>query len=166
VSGDILASVGHVLGIPASRIQATAPMTANVPRTLIEPGSGGKATDLLASPDKYKLEVQADPSVPVLHVYTQAPTAAAAIRFARAAVDAVRTYMQASQSASDVAPGQRIRVQQLGPVQGGVANPGAPIEIVILVFAGVFGVTLWVATIAEQIRRGWISARLDEQLQL
>lgn len=165
-SGAVMAYAGHVLGIPPSRIQASAPMTANVPRALIEPGSGGNARDIIASPDKYKLEVQADPSVPVLHVYAQAPTKEAAVRFAAAAVQGLSIYLQTSQAQGRIPLGQRIRIQQLGPVQGGVANPGAPIEIIVLVFAGAFGVSLWIATIVEQVRRGWTSARLEEQLQL
>jgi len=166
VSGPVLAAVAHALGIPERSIQATAPLTANVPRTLIEPGSGGNATDLIASPDQYKLEIQADPSVPILHVYAQAPTAGAAERMAKAAVDGVAGYLTQTQTAGKIPENQRVRIQQLGPVTGGVANSGAPMEIALLVFLAVLGICLWLSAVVDQIRRGWTSARLEQQLQL
>jgi hypothetical protein len=165
VGGQVLAEVGRAVGVSPSQIQGTAPMTANVPRTLIEPGSGGFATDLLAAPDHYKLEIQADPAAPILHVYTQAPTAHAAEVMATAAINGVTTYLQQTQTAANIRPNQQIHVQQLGPVQGGVANPGAGKEIAGLVFFGVFCISLFVIAILDQIRRGWQTARFTEQLQ-
>jgi hypothetical protein len=166
VSGPVLADIGHELGVPPSRIEGTAPMTADVPRTLIEPGSGGNVANLLASPDHYKLEIQADPSVPILHVYGQAPTKQSASRLVSAAVHGISRYLQQTESLSRTPPAQRLRVEQLGPVQGGVANSAAPTEIAVLVFSGVFGVSLWLIVIFTQIHRGWLAARLEHQLQL
>jgi peptidoglycan hydrolase-like protein with peptidoglycan-binding domain len=165
VSQPILADVGRALGIPASRIQATAPMTANVPRVLIEPGSGGSATAILQSPDQYKLEIQADPAVPILHVYGQAPTASQAIRLTAAAVDGVNTYLRQLQASRKIPPRLQVQFEQLGPVHGGTANPGAPKQIALLVFVGVFGISLWLLTIVARVRRGWSSARLAGQPQ-
>jgi hypothetical protein len=164
-SGAVLEDAARAVGVPASRIQATAPMTANVPRTLIEPGSGGFATDLVASPDHYKLEIQADPSVPVLHVYAEAPSAAAAKKLADAAIKGTAIYLAANQARANVPVGTRIAVQQLGPVQGGVANPGGPVQIALLVFLGVFGACLFLTAIIAHVSRGFRTARLAEQLQ-
>jgi hypothetical protein len=164
VSPPVLANLARAIGVRPNRIQATAPMTANVPRALIDPGSGGSATDIIASPDRYKLQVQADPSVPILHVYTQAPSKQAAVRFATAAVQAATSYLQQLQSLGKIRPGQQVTVEQLGSAQGGIANPGAPIQIALLVFVGVFCVSLWFSAIAAKIRGGWVQARLAEQL--
>ena len=164
-SGAVLDEAARAVGVPPRRIQATAPMTANVPRALIDPGSGGFATDLVASPDHYKLEIQADPSVPVLHVYTQAPSAAAASKLANAAITGIGNYLAANQAQAKVPVGQRILVQQLGPVQGGVANPGGPVQIAVLVFLGVFGACLFLTAIIAHVGRGFRTARLTELLQ-
>lgn len=166
VSEPVLNDVSLAIGVPVSRIQATAPMTANVPRSLVEPGSGASATAILKSPDLYKLEIQADPSVPILHIYSQAPSAAVAVRIANAAVQGVNTYLQGLEVSDRIPVNQRIRVEELGPVQAGVANPGAPTQIAVLVFLGVFGVSLWLLAITAKIRRGWALARLKGQLQL
>jgi hypothetical protein len=165
VGPPVLSYIGHALGVPASRIQGSAPMTANVPRVLIEPGSGGSAMDIVASPDHYKLEVQADPSVPILHLYAQAPSASQAIKMATAAVQGVDLYLQRVEAADNVAPRERVTVQQLGPARGGVANPGASKQIALLVFVGVFGVSLWFMTLAARVRDGWLAARLTQQPQ-
>ncbi len=164
-SGPVLAYISHALGVPSSAIQATAPMTANVPRTLVEPNSGSNATAIMDLPDQYKLEIQADPAAPILHVYAQAPTAKQAITLATAAVAGVTAYLHSSQTSARVPAGQQVRVEPLGPVQGGVANPGAPIEIVVLVFVGTFGLVLWLIVIGDKVRRGWVAARLETQLQ-
>jgi hypothetical protein len=164
VSQQVLGYVGHVLGISPARIQATAPMTANVPRALIDPGNGGFATSLVQSPDHYKLEIQADPSVPILHVYAQGPSQGAAVRLVTAAVQGVTTYLAQTQAANGTRPAQRVTIDQLGSAIGGIANPGAAPQIAILVFVGVLGVCLFAIVVAERIRRGWTAGQLAEQM--
>lgn len=164
VSPPVLDSAARAIGVRSSRIQATAPMTANVPRALIDPGSGGSATDIIASPDQYKLEIQADPSVPILHVYTQAPTKTQAVRFATASVQAATSYLQQLQSNEKIPAAQQVSVEQLGSARGGIANPGGPTQMAILVFVGVFCVSLWFSVIVAKIRGGWVHARVAEQL--
>jgi hypothetical protein len=169
--GDVMASppvlneIGRAIGVPGKSIQASAPVTANVPRALIDPGSGGSATDIIASPDHYKLEIQADPSVPILHIYTQAPSAEGAIRFATASVQSVISYIKQMEASGSVPPSQQVHVEQLGTAQGGIANPGGTEQISFLVFVGTFAITLWFLVLASKVRSGWVSARLAEQPQ-
>lgn len=165
VSPAVLGDVARALRVPEGRIQANAPMTANVPRVLIEPGSGGSALSILNSPDHYKLEIQADPSVPILHVYGQAPTASEAVRLVQAAVSGVNAYLQRLQAGRAIPPRLQIHFQEMGPVHGGTANPGAPLQIAVLVFIGVFGISLWLLAVIRRVRRGWMKARLTEQPQ-
>ena len=164
VGYPVLSQAARAIGVPEREIQATAPMTANVPRVLVQPGSGASATAILKSPDQYKLEIQADPSVPVLHIYTQAPTAAIAIRLAQASINALLRYVHRIEVRDGIPTGQQISIEQMGPVQGGVANPGAAAQIALLVFLGVFGITLWLLTLAARVRQQWLLARLTEQL--
>lgn len=162
ITPPVLSYAGHALGINPSRIQATAPMIANVARSLTEPGSGAAATDILNSPDQYRLEVQADPSVPILHVYAQAPTGRQAITLAQAAVNGLTSYLQRLAIRGHLTPTQRVQVQQLGGVRGGVANPGAGMEMAVLAFVGVGGTALWISVLVGRIRRGWVAARVSE----
>jgi hypothetical protein len=159
VSEPVLSQVAKAMGVPMARIQASAPMTANVPRQFVQPGSGATATAILKSPEQYKLEIQADPSVPILHVYTQAPSAALAIKMATVAVHAVQNYVEELEVRQNVPKSNLVATQQLGPVKGGVANPGASKQIAILAFFGCFGVSLWLLTIFQRIRCGWLAER-------
>jgi hypothetical protein len=43
-SDPVKGQIAKLMGIPPSRIQATSPVTANVPQTFTEPGSGASAT--------------------------------------------------------------------------------------------------------------------------
>ncbi|HEX3976165.1 MAG TPA: hypothetical protein VHW96_07850 [Solirubrobacteraceae bacterium] len=162
-SPPVLAYIGHAVGVPGTSIQASAPITANVPRALIDPGSGGAATDIIASPDHYKLEIQADPSVPILHIYAQAPSPEAAEDLATAAVQGVMKYISQVEIADNVPRKEFVQIQQLGTAHGGVANPGGSIQIVVLVFLGMFAVSTWFLYLGWKVRRGWVSARLAEQ---
>jgi hypothetical protein len=166
VSSGVLDYVSRKLGIPTTAIQATAPMTANVPRTLIEPDSGANATAILQAPDRYKLEIQADPSTPVLHVYAQGPTVEAADMLAQSSVDGIKKFLKTTQAQGNIPTRRQVVVQQLGPVQGGVANSSAPKEIAALVFVSVFAICLWLATLFDYVRRGWSAAALDVRSQV
>ena len=89
----VLDEIGRIAGVNPLDIQATAPVTSDVPRTEIEPNSGANATALIQAPDNYKLQVQVDPTMPILHIYMQAPTASWAIRLATASVQGLRAYL-------------------------------------------------------------------------
>ncbi len=162
VTPPVLDYAGRAIGVDPARIQGTAPMIADVPRALTEPGSGAGATDILNSPDQYRLEIQADPTVPILHIYTQAPSGSQAIHLAQAAVTGLETYLQKIAAEGKVPPANQVQVEELGGVRGGVANPGASTEMAVLVFVGVFGTSLWVSTLVAKVRGGWTAARLSE----
>lgn len=156
--GDVMTTppvIGYAarqLGIRPSQIQATAPMTANVPRVVSDPGSGEAAYNLVRSNAPFKLEVQADPSIPILHLYTQAPTTALAIRLAAAATSGLKRYAASNLPST---PGTATTIQVLGPIDGAVANSGARLEIGLLVFLGTFAGLLWVSVLATRIRDAW-----------
>ena len=159
VTDPVLTIIGRVAGIDPTQIQATAPVTSDVPRTEIEPGSGANAAALIAAPDRYKLQVQVDPAVPVLHVYAQAPSAPAAERLADASVQALRTYLGQRFSTSQlVSVDHQLRVVQLGTVHGGVINGSASKEIALLAFLAGFAASMCaIKRAGGRIRSGWRS---------
>ena len=65
-------------------------ITAAVERTMREPDSSLRATQIMMAERPYRLEVQADPDKPIVHIYAQAPSAAAALDLANASVEALR----------------------------------------------------------------------------
>jgi hypothetical protein len=154
----VLAYIGRLAGLPPSAIDADAPITANVPQAFIEPGSGAAASDILASADHYKLQMQVDPTVPILHIYTQAPSADAAIRLASASVAGLREYLSHLGGGQGISPAARLRLEQLGTPHGGTVNSGAPKEIALLTFVTIFALAYCVAYALSRVRLGWRSA--------
>lgn len=154
----VKARIARLAAIAPAQIDANAPVTANVPQTLIEPGSGAAAADILASADHYKLQIQADPTVPILHIYTQAPSAAAAIRLADASVAGLSEYLTSISPQPTSSQNGQVRVEQLGVAHGGVVNGGAAMQIGLLTFVTAFAVAFCALIAASRVRVGWKSA--------
>src|SRR5439155_22104286 len=94
-SRPVLERVGHRIGVPASRIAAVSPITANVPAVLKEPDSERRANDIRLSTRPYRPDIQAKPTGPIIDVYAQAPTPPHAERLAQAATHSLRDYVGA-----------------------------------------------------------------------
>jgi hypothetical protein len=150
--------IARLAGLAPGQIDAAAPITANVPQTLIEPGSGAAASDILATADHYQLQIQADPAVPILHIYVQAPSAAAAVRLAGASVAGLHEYLDQLAAHQKLKPGAQIRLQALGVPHGGVVNSGAAIQIALLTLVTVFAIAFCALMAASRLRMGLTSA--------
>jgi hypothetical protein len=151
-SWPVLERVGRRTGVPPNRIAAVSPITANVPTALKEPDSESRASDILLSTLKYRLDIQAKPSGPIIDVYAQAPTPPEAQRLARAAIDGLRDYLGALALRDGVKPNQQVRLLQLGQPRGVVINRGAGLQIAILTFLVVFALCCSVSLL---LLRAW-----------
>lgn len=151
----VKAEIAKLMGIASSRIQATSPVTANVPQTLTEPGSGASATDILASADHYKLQLQVDPTVPVLHIYAQAPSGPAAVDLANDSVKGLKLYLASLDNNRGLNPAAHVDLTQLGSAYGGVINGGVSKEIALLVFGTAFASVLFASALLARFRVGW-----------
>jgi hypothetical protein len=131
-------------------IRVTPPVTPDFPRPLAQTGNEKHTSDLLRSADQYRLSIEADPTVPVLYAHAQAPSARAAAVLANAAVDGLRDYLAAVAASERVAPSRQVRVEQLGRARGGVINDGAGVQLALLVFLGVFGLSFGLLRFVER----------------
>ena len=97
--GSIIASppvrefIAQRAGISPAQIQASGPITPDVPRALPEPGHEPGTTDILTSTDEYRIDVQVQPTAPIIDIYVQAPSADAASHLANASVAGLRDYL-------------------------------------------------------------------------
>jgi hypothetical protein len=164
-TAPVKAYIGKALGIDPARVDITTPITASVPRVVVEPGSGQSAMAIVASADHYKLEVQADPSVPILHIYAQAPTAAGAVRLANASVDGLRYYLATVSANQRISNANQVRVEQFGAAQGGTVNGGVAIPIAILAFLATLGICCAATVFAGRVVRGFRFAGAVERAQ-
>ena len=135
ISPAVTDRIGRVMGIDPRLIQGTPPTTSNVPAALIQPGPSGGPEDVFALPDHYKLEIQGDPTAPILFVYTQAPTGSEARKLANAAAEGLIAYVSQMQTSKGVIQRKQLHIEQLGSAEGGVAQTGGIPQIAFLVFA-------------------------------
>lgn len=151
-------------GVPAQALQIWSPVTPDWPRQLASSGKR-RTSDLLKSPDEYRISIQVNPTVPVIDIYTTAPTKAAAEHLANGAVDGMRDYLSYLGTKQGVAPGEQIHLEQLGRATGGLVNQGVSSKVAVLTFLLVFAAATVAVLSLSRVRRGWqLEASSEEKL--
>jgi len=154
-SPPVLTHIAQRAGVPPQTLRLVTPRTPAQPRAQSEPDASPGVTDVVAPADQYRLDIQANPTVPVLDVYAQAPTAAAAESLANAAVDGMDDYL-AELGASEGTPRNlQVELRQLGRADGHVLNEGIDLEVALLTFFLVFAISCAGTIAISRIRRGW-----------
>jgi hypothetical protein len=153
-SAPVRAYIARRAHVPAELLQVATPVTPDFPRPLAT--SGKRSTkDILKSPNEYRLSIQANPTVPILDIYAEAPTVDAARALANGAVEGMEDYLYDLAAAQHIAPEQRVHLEQLGRADGGVLNPGVSVKLAILSFLLVFAASSAMVLVASRVRRGW-----------
>jgi hypothetical protein len=135
-------------------LQVASPVTPDFPRPLAT--SGKRSTkDIVKSPNEYRLSIQANPTVPILDVYAEAPTVAAARSLANSAVEGMGDYLRDLADAQQIPPGQRVHLEQLGRADGGIINPDVSVKLAVLSFVLVFAASSATVLALARVRRGW-----------
>jgi hypothetical protein len=163
-SSPVRAYIGRRAGVPGDVIRATTPRTPNAPRPFETPENKKKSADLLASTDQYRLNIEANPTVPVLKIYAQAPSAQAAGELANAAVDGLRDYLAQVAHSQGIPPSKRVRIEQFGRARGTVINGGVSLQATIIAFVFFFAVSAAAAIFVSRVRRGFKLADERETL--
>jgi hypothetical protein len=169
--GNVMASVpvreyiARRAGVPADRIRATTPTTPEYPRAIADPENRRRTSDILRSTDEYRLKISANPTVPVLDVYSQAPTADASKQLANAAVDGLRDYLATIARTQGIPESRQVRLEQLGRARGGVINGGVNLTVAALSFLFVFALSCAAVLFLSRVRRGWRISNQTESLE-
>ena len=155
VSEPVKAMIARRLGVSADRVVARAPIIANVPRQITEPGAERSAGDILAQTNQYRLYIEANPQVPILNIHAQGPSQESAKQLADGAVSALREYLGTVAARQSVPHVRQVRLEQLGRAQGRVVNDGAGLQLALLAFAVVLALS-WAAMLAcNRVLIGW-----------
>jgi len=158
--GNIMASapvreyIARRAHVPADVLRVASPVTPDFPRPLAVNGKP-HSSDLLKSPDQYRLSIQTNPTVPVLDIYAEAPTAAAAQQLANGAVDGMKDYLRDLGVTQHVPAEQQVHLEQLGSAKGGVINHGVSVKVAMLSFLLVFAVSSATTLYLARVQRGW-----------
>jgi hypothetical protein len=161
-NGKVRASIARAANVSPDRLQITAPFTRKQPRAATTTNSK-RASDILESTDQYRINVQANPTVPILDVYAQAPSAEEAKTLADAAVDGLRTYLVDLGAAQEIPENDQLRLLQLGRASATVINEGVDWQVGLLVFIVTFSLSCATTILVSRVRRGLQVARHEEQ---
>jgi hypothetical protein len=162
-SQEVRAAIARRAHVPADVLQIAPPLTPKQPRALAEAGNKKSTSDILKLNDQYRLNIQANPTVPVLHIYAQTPTEESAEALANAAVDAMRTYLSKLAASADTPSTDRIRLMQLGRAEGEVINHGVDWQVALLAFFITFAASCATLIFVARVRHGWRLAAMSER---
>lgn len=162
-NGSVREYIARRAQVPVDALQIAVPLTPDQPRALVGPDNERHTTDLLESTDQYRLNIEANPTVPVMDVYAQAPTARAAGDLANAAVDGLRAYLADLATSRRTPTSSQITLTQLGRAQGSVINEGTDEQVALLTFFITLAVSLATVVFVARIRAGWRLAGLAER---
>jgi hypothetical protein len=168
VLGNVIASppmetkIAQRANVPSVQIQA--PTTVQVSSLPVNTtGNSPSMTDILKSNNQYRIAIDANPTVPILDIYAQTPTAQSAATLANAAVDELKAYLAGLASTEATPSNDQIRVEQLGAATGTVINPGVKYEVALLVFIFTFLLACATTLFGSRVRQGWRLETLSER---
>jgi hypothetical protein len=148
--------------VSADTLRIQAPLTLQQAAVPPESGNERRTSDILKTNGQYRLNIQANLSVPMLDVYSQAPTAESAAVLANAAIDELRIYLTHLAAVQHTPPAEQIRLLQLGRAQGTVINRGVRWEVFVLAFVLTFAFTCASVLFIARVRAGWRQQALSE----
>ena len=169
--GNVIAStrvrqnIARRLGLPAESLRIQPPLTREQPAPAVDSENARRTGDILKSTDQYRLNIQANPTVPVLDIYAQTPTADSATTLVNAAVDELRAYLGQLSTAERTPEKEQIQLIQLGRGRGAVINQGVQWQLALLVFLITFAVCAATVTFLDRVRAGWRLEALSERTQ-
>ena len=154
-SPAVLELIARRAGIDAALIDARGPFKPGGERLMREPTAERRATQLRGERDEYRLRFDSEPDdyIPVVNIYSTAPTVAEATRLADAAADGLRAYVARIEREDGLPADRSVRVRPLGTATGGVVNPGADRQIALLTFAATFVIWCLVVLLVSGVWR-------------
>jgi hypothetical protein len=162
-SPPVRESIARRAHVPVELIRVAPPLTPKQPRALAETGNQKHTRDILKLNDEYRLAIQANPTVPVLHIYAQTPTAESARVLANAAVDSMRAYLTDLAESAGTPKNKEIGLIQLGRARGAVINGGIEWQVAILAFLITLAASGATTIFLARVRDGWRLAALAER---
>jgi hypothetical protein len=161
VLGNVIASpavresIARRANLPFESLQIIPPLTPKQPRVLAEAGNARHTSDILKLNDQYRLYIQGNPTVPVLQIFAQTPTAESAQALANGAVDALQAYLTELAGSARTPGTDQIRLMQLGRAKGTVINNGIEWQVAFLAFFLAFGFSCATVIFVRRVREGW-----------
>jgi hypothetical protein len=162
-STNVEAKIAQRAHVPLQALRIQAPLTPQQASPPVNSQTQRHVSDIAKSMDQYRIEIDANPTVPVLDIYAQTPTADSAAALANAAVDELRAYL-ANLAVTQRTPAKdQIRLRQLGRATGTVINHGARTQVALVVFILTFLGSCATVVFIGRVRAGWRMEAMSER---
>jgi energy-converting hydrogenase Eha subunit F len=153
-SAEARTAIATKMGLSPTQIAADGPFSTLTDRSTYQATPAGpRANQLTEENAIYRLVFDAQLSLPIISIYTQAPDAASATSLAGAATDVLTGYVL--ELDEGIPPGRRITVSKLGAPEGGTVNDGANPILAFLAFVGVMVVLCTLIVLGSGLFRQW-----------
>jgi hypothetical protein len=162
-SSQVQARIAERAHVPTDRLRIQAPLTSQQPSAPVDSENARHTSDILKSTDQYRIDLKANPTVPMLDIYVQTPSAESSAALANAAVDELNTYLRELVGRQNTPLKDQIRLVQLGRATGVVINGGVRWQAAFLTFLLTLGISCATVTFLARVRAGWREAALSER---
>lgn len=157
-SAEARNQIAEKMGLSPGQISADGPFSSLTDRSTYQATPAGpRANQLTEENASYRMVFDAQLTLPIISIYTQAPDSAAAIDLAGAATSVLTSYV--TDLDQGIPEGRRITVSPLGAPEGGTVNDGANPVLAILAFLGIFGVLCTAIVLGSGLARQWRAQR-------
>jgi hypothetical protein len=160
VQKRISRSMGLPLGTIATTVSLPNPLNPSQPPNLT---AGEQASALAGQEAGYQILASPEPEVPIVDIYTQAPSGRKAVALAQATTGAVGKYLSVLQKSDTVPTLSRVRLRALGAASGGDVNSGTGFSITVLAFLAIFIIGLFLILAISRITADMRLSRSVEQ---
>ncbi len=139
MSDPAQAAIAKEAGLPpGSFVVAAETSTEGSTQASTEPGAEERSAQIAGESVRKRILFTAEPELPVISIYSQAPTGAEATKLADAGARGLMAYLGTLQEdARKVPEASLVEYSQLGPAQGRLVNPGASFALAAMAFLGI-----------------------------
>jgi hypothetical protein len=149
---EVKAAIGRAVGLGDKEISATGPFTLLLDRSGTPMPTSAVRSIATPVDRRYRLVADVDGTDPVLTLYSQAPTKAAAIEIVDQARSLLVRHVAAQEGSYHVASAFTPVVWSLGRTQGGMVDPTGRLQLMALVF-GLVALAGWTIVSTRATRR-------------
>jgi hypothetical protein len=161
-SAEARTQIAEKMGLSPTQIAADGPFSSLTDRSTYQATPAGpRANQLTEENAIYRLVFDAQLSLPIVSIYTQAPDAGGATKLAGAATSVLTGYV--SELDKGIPPARRITVSSLGQPEGGTVNDGANPALAVLAFLGVLVVLCTLIVLGSGLVRQWREMRPGDE---
>ena len=161
-SAEARTAIAAEMDLLPGQIAADGPFSTLTDRSTYQATPAGpRANQLTEENAIYRLVFDAQLSLPILSIYTQAPDAKSATDLASAATAVLTNYVR--ELDQGIPPNRRITVSTLGAPEGGTVNDGANPTLAFLAFVAVLLVLCTLIVLGSGLARQWQEMKSSER---